>query len=298
MAENKNYQAKEILDNDETNHSKITANALFNFMREYSFLEKILLNMSISPRYYPEDISYLKLKYNSKDLTEWYIPMTCFCDIPLHQISYHAEGNPSSPEDKGYGKFSIAFHKSFGIKKGIQPIHYLNEKSINVEELTNTMNLLLNPDIDGINRDSETNYILTNFIFEYIRIIKPYYGEMKRRDKDNNIQVVKKNFQDEHEWRYIPKLKPNELPLMLIDEEDILVEEVKNIYTNSVPLTTKGVLNFDVEDVRYIFVDTVQNRDKLIKFIKKKRKGKRLSSQDKDILISKIMVYDELKEDW
>ena len=298
MAENKNYQAKEILDNDETNHSKITANALFNFMREYSFLEKILLNMSISPRYYPEDISYLKLKYNSKDLTEWYIPMTCFCDIPLHQISYHAEGNPSSPKDKGYGKFSIAFHKSFGIKKGIQPIHYLNEKSINVEELTNTMNLLLNPDIDGINRDSETNYILTNFIFEYIRIIKPYYGKMKRRDKDNNIQVVKKNFQDEHEWRYIPKLKPNELPLMLIDEEDILVEEVKNIYTNSVPLTTKGVLNFDVEDVRYIFVDTVQNRDKLIKFIKKKRKGKRLASQDKDILISKIMVYDELKEDW
>ncbi|WP_024783933.1 abortive phage resistance protein AbiGI [Streptococcus mutans] len=298
MAENKNYQAKEILDNDETNHSKITANALFNFMREYSFLEKILLNMSISPRYYPEDISYLKLKYNSKDLTEWYIPMTCFCDIPLHQIRYHAEGNPSSPKDKGYGKFSIAFHKSFGIKKGIQPIHYLNEKSINVEELTNTMNLLLNPDIDGINRDSETNYILTNFIFEYIRIIKPYYGKMKRRDKDNNIQVVKKNFQDEHEWRYIPKLKPNELPLMLIDEEDILVEEVKNIYTNSVPLTTKGVLNFDVEDVRYIFVDTVQNRDKLIKFIKKKRKGKRLSSQDKDILISKIMVYDELKEDW
>lgn len=298
MAENKNYQAKEILDNDEINHSKITANALFNFMREYSFLEKILLNMSISPRYYPEDISYLKLKYNSKDLTEWYIPMTCFCDIPLHQISYHAEGNPSSPKDKGYGKFSIAFHKSFGIKKGIQPIHYLNEKSINVEELTNTMNLLLNPDIDGINRDSETNYILTNFIFEYIRIIKPYYGKMKRRDKDNNIQVVKKNFQDEHEWRYIPKLKPNELPLMLIDEEDILVEEVKNIYTNSVPLTTKGVLNFDVEDVRYIFVDTVQNRDKLIKFIKKKRKGKRLSSQDKDILISKIMVYDELKEDW
>ncbi|NLQ75064.1 abortive phage resistance protein AbiGI [Streptococcus mutans] len=297
MAENKNYQAKEI-DNAETNHSKITANALFNFMREYSFLEKILLNMSISPRYYPEDIRYLKLKYNSKDLTEWYIPMTCFCDIPLHQINYHAEGDPSSPEDKGYGKFSIAFHKSFGIKKGIQPIHYLNEKSINVEELTNTMNLLLNPDIDGINRDSETNSNLTNFIFEYIRIIKPYYGEMKRKGKDNRIQKIKKNFQDEHEWRYIPKLKPNELPLMLIDEEDILVEEVKNIYTNSVPLTTKGVLNFDVEDVRYIFVDTVQNRDKLIKFIKKKRKGKRLSSQDKDILISKIMVYDELKEDW
>lgn len=296
--EKRNYQAKETLDNVETNHSKITANALFNFMKEYSFLEKILLNMSIFPRYYPEDISYLKLRYNSKDLTEWYIPMTCFCDIPLHQISYHAEGNPSSPDDKGYGKFSIAFHKSFGIKKGIQPIHYLNEKSINVKELTNTMNLLLNQFTDLTNEVSETNDILTNFIFEYIRIIKPYYGNMKRRDKDNNIQVVRKNFQDEHEWRYIPKLDSDELPLMLINEEDILAEEVNKIYTDSIPWTAEGVLSFNVDDVRYIFVDTVQNRDKLIKFIRGKRKGKRLSRQDKDILISKIMVYDELKEDW
>lgn len=296
--EKKNYQAKESLDNLETNTSKITANALFNFMQDYSFLEKILLNMSIFPRYYPEDISYLKLKYKSKDLTEWYIPMTCFCDIPLHQISYHAEGNPSSPEDRGYGKFSIAFHKSFGIKKGIQPIHYLNQESINAVELTNTMNLLLSEDFEGVSEASKVNDIITNFIFEYIRIIKPYYGQMKRKGKDNQIQIIKKNFQDEHEWRYIPKLESNELPLMLIEEKDILAEEVNKFYTDSIPLTTKGVLSFNVDDIRYIFVDTNQNRNKLIKFIREKRKGRRLTRQEKDILISKIMVYDELKEDW
>lgn len=296
--EKRNYQAKESLDNLETNTSKITANALFNFMQEYSFLEKILLNMSILPRYYPEDISYLKLKYKSKDLTEWYIPMTCFCDIPLHQISYHAEGNPSSPEDRGYGKFSIAFHKSFGIKKGIQPIHYLNQESINAVELTNTMNLLLSEDFEGVSEASKVNDIITNFIFEYIRIIKPYYGQMKRKGKDNQIQIIKKNFQDEHEWRYIPKLESNELPLMLIEEKDILAEEVNKFYTDSIPLTTKGVLSFNVDDIRYIFVDTNQNRNKLIKFIREKRKGRRLTRQEKDILISKIMVYDELKEDW
>lgn len=296
--EKRNYQAKESLDDLETNTSEITANALFNFMQEYSFLEKILLNMSIFPRYYPEDISYLKLKYKSKDLTEWYIPMTCFCDIPLHQISYHAEGNPSSPEDRGYGKFSIAFHKSFGIKKGIQPIHYLNQESINAVELTNTMNLLLSEDFEGVSEASKVNDIITNFIFEYIRIIKPYYGQMKRKGKDNQIQIIKKNFQDEHEWRYIPKLESNELPLMLIEEKDILAEEVNKFYTDSIPLTTKGVLSFNVDDIRYIFVDTNQNRNKLIKFIRQKRKGRRLNRQEKDILISKIMVYDELKEDW
>ena len=112
------------IDNTKNELSKITANALFNFMRNYSYLEDILLNMCICPRYYPEEVEYLGLQYNSEPLTEWYIPMTCFCDIPLHQISYHSEGNPLNPNDTGYGKFSIAFHKEFGIKKGIQPIHY------------------------------------------------------------------------------------------------------------------------------------------------------------------------------
>ncbi len=291
----RNYQAKEELDDFEVTQSKITANALFNFMREYTFLEKVIYNMAISPRYYPEDVRYLRLKKGSEDLTEWYIPMTCFCDIPLHQISYHAEGNSMSPNanDKGYGKFSIAFHKEFGIRKGIQPIHYLNEGSAHVEELTNTMNLLLNQG----NNATGVNEVLTNFIFEYIRMIKPYVGKMKRRDKDNNVIEITKNFQDEHEWRYIPKLNLRELPLMLVEEEGIRAEEINKIYTDSIPQTRDGVLKFDVEDVRYIFVDSVQHRNRLIQFIRGKRKGKRLSSQEKDILISKIMVYDELKED-
>ena len=289
-----NYRAKEERDDFEVIQSKITANALFNFMREYSYLEKAILNMAICPRYYPEDISYLNLKYNSKDLTEWYIPMTCFCDIPLHQISYHAEGNSILLNDKGYGKFSIAFHKEFGIRKGIQPIHYLNTSSVQVEELTAALNILINKDSDY----SEDSDILMNFVFEYIRMIKPYTGKMKRRDRDNNVIEIKKNFQDEHEWRYIPKLNPRELPLMLIEEEEIRAEEINKIYTDSILQTRDGVLKFDVEDIRYIFVDTVQNRNRLIQFIRGKRKGRRLSSQEKDILISKIMVYDELKEDW
>ena len=120
----------------------------------------------------------------------------------------------------------------------------------------------------------------------------------KLSEKTDNVIEITKNFQDEHEWRYIPQLNPGELPLMLVEEEDIRAEEINKIYTNSIPQTRNGVLEFNVEDVRYIFVETVQHRERLIRFIRGKRKGKRLSSQEKDILISKIMVYDELKEDW
>ncbi|WP_238137297.1 abortive infection system antitoxin AbiGi family protein, partial [Streptococcus suis] len=172
--------------------------------------------------------------------------------------------------------------------------HYLNTSSVQVEELTAALNILINKDSDY----SEDSDILMNFIFEYIRMIKPYTGKMKRRDRDNNVIEIKKNFQDEHEWRYIPKLNPRELPLMLIEEEEIRAEEINKIYTDSILQTRDGVLKFDVEDIRYIFVDTIQNRNRLIQFIRRKRKGRRLSSQEKDVLISKIMVYDELKEDW
>lgn len=139
------------------------------------------------------------------------------------------------------------------------------------------MHLLLNQ----VNTAAGINEVLTNFIFEYIRMIKPYVGKMKRRDKDNNVIEITKNFQDEHEWRYIPQLNPGELPLMLVEEEDIRAEEINKIYTNSIPQTRNGVLKFNVEDVRYIFVETVQHKERLIRFIRGKRKGKRLSSQKK-----------------
>lgn len=267
--------------------SKIAADALFNFMRKYDYLKKIINNMAINPRYYPEDVSYLKLEKESEEINEWYIPMTCFCDIPLHQIAHHAQGTPGG--FPGYGKFAIAFHKKFGIDKGIQPIHYLNEESIQVKELSLAMNSLLKYFDDP----NQNEIVMSDFLIEYIRVIKPYIGKTKLNEKD-----YIKNFHDEHEWRYIPKLDLKELPLMLIDSDDKGAEEHNRLFTNGIPGTKDGPLSFEVKDIKYIFVDTIENRDNLIKFIKEKRRGKRLSPDDKRVLISKIMVYDELKGDW
>ncbi|EQC89013.1 hypothetical protein LLT7_05880 [Lactococcus cremoris subsp. cremoris TIFN7] len=68
--------------------SELSANALFNFMGEYQYLEDTINRMAFLPRYYPENIEYLKISKENTPLKEWYIPMTCFCDIPLHQMSY------------------------------------------------------------------------------------------------------------------------------------------------------------------------------------------------------------------
>lgn len=267
---------------------KLSANALFNFMKEYSYLEETLSRKAFLPRYYPEDVEYLKLKYAGQKLNEWYIPMTCFCDIPLHQISYHAEGT----EDGGYGKFAIALHKQFGIEVGIQPIQYLNDNSFQCKQISETLSVLFSH-LTELSEKNEIYVELTNQLLEQIRIIKPLSGKMKIIENSQE-KTVSKNFHDEHEWRYIPQFEKGELPDMLVDKDQILARDT---FTNSVEKTRHGLLHFGVSDVRYIFVDTVSSRDRLIAFIKAK-KGRWLSKNDKEILISKIMIYSELREDW
>lgn len=273
--------------------SELSANALFNFMGEYQYLEDTINRMAFLPRYYPENIEYLRISKENTPLKEWYIPMTCFCDIPLHQISYHAEGKAQT----GYGKFSIALHKKFGINNGIQPVQYLNSNSIPTEELRNAISILLSD--NGQIYSDEALISLSNHLFEYMRRIKPLDGSMKKWDKEGKKYVeIKKNFHDEHEWRYIPDFESDELPFLLYRQDDIIAESSSQFYTKSITETKNGLLNFNVSDIRYIFVDSILSREKLISFIKRKQKGKRIPRAEKDILISKILVYDEIKEDW
>lgn len=266
--------------------SQLSANALFNFMSKYEYLQTTLDNMYFLPRYYPEYIEYLNLEYQGKKLEKWLIPMTCFCDIPLHQISHHAEGNKKS---SGYGKFSIALHKEFGIKNKIQPIHYLNPQSTQTEYLSEALNKIFDLQKDLSN---ESIYIvMTDYLLEYIRMIKPLHGVMPNAGGE----LRTKNFHDEHEWRYIPELGMRELPPMIVNEKEMSEQQLQ-IYTNSIAQSKKGLLKFSVEDIRYIFVDTVESKNKIINFIRNK-KSKKLKLDEKYQLISKIQVYDELKED-
>lgn len=276
--------------NDNHLKSKLSANALFNFMPEYGYLETIINNMYFSPRYNTEYVDYLELDYQGEKFKKWMIPMTCFCDIPLHQVSHHAEGID------GYGKFCIAIHKEFGIRNNIQPVQYLNPESVLTRNLKEAINILIT-NIERTDKgnpalDSDTYVTLTNYLFEHLTIIKPLYGLM-----DKKSRLIQKNFHDEHEWRYVPQLNYNELPPMLIDEEEILVEQERKIFTESIAHSKNGLLKFKVEDIRYIFVDTVESRDKLINFIHHK-KGRKWTLEEKYLLVSKIKVYNELKEDW
>ncbi|MBS5697337.1 MAG: hypothetical protein KHW82_14505 [Lachnospiraceae bacterium] len=57
--------------------------------------------------------------------------MICFCDITVNRLEEHMNL---------YGKYGIAFSKSWGIEKGIQPLQYVNRNSILCQDFSEAFN--------------------------------------------------------------------------------------------------------------------------------------------------------------
>lgn len=271
------------------NPSTISANFLANFMREREYLENTIKNMAFIPRYYAEHTGYLNIKSDNTIIERVIIPMTCFCDIKLHQISHHIEGNSSY---EGYGRFAIILKKSWGIEKGIQPVQYVTPNSLLQKQFTKSFNLYS----QALDTEETTKLWddIADILLEQLRFMKPLYGEMPR-----NGQIIKnKNFTDEKEWRFVPKIKNNIAPEILFDPIAGLETSEKGIGTHNeaIALIKKARLLFEVSDIKYLLVESEEDAQELSTFIEKLR-GNRLNRQDKITLIRKIIVYDDMKGD-
>lgn len=252
-----------------------SANSVFHFTDKREYVEKILLNSRISPRYVIEDMRYL----NFPLFEELAIPMSCFCDIRLHSIVKHVDF---------YGRFGVGFKKNLIISKGIQPIHYLNTGSMFTTDFKNELVTLL---------DSETSLPENNqdYIFKKLFYIKPIDGTM--RDKKMN-QAVRKNFHDENEWRFIPKIveESNFKPSIAVGgKEPIHNDNYRARLNNALSLDESMSLHFSLEDINYLFVSDDIERVKLIDFIFSELDE---SENVKRILVSKIQTIDQIKEDF
>ena len=161
-----------------------SADTLFHFVDKLEYLLPAIEQFALIPRYCTENIDYLQIAINKIAY-----PMLCFCDINLHKMQDHISF---------YGGYGIAFSKKWGIDKGIQPVQYVNPKSI------------LKDDFKKAFEDSlcaETENSAQDFLLTQMYYLKPIEGTM-----DRNEELVSKNFTDECEWRFIPNVKAIELP--------------------------------------------------------------------------------------
>ncbi|WP_180229415.1 abortive infection system antitoxin AbiGi family protein [Bacillus wiedmannii] len=251
-----------------------SANVLFKFMGELRFLKEIIEKMAILPRYYEEKIDYLNI--NGVDKIAF--PMSCFCDIHLNKLVPHMEN---------YGYYGIGLSKEWGIQKGIQPIHYINPYSPLREDFSNIFSDTLKQSLEVREKNSSyNNYLLHNLFY-----MKPLEGDMIV-----NREYHTRNFHDEREWRFIPNVLEagTDLPLVLDPEQ--MNPNSYQVYSNGITKCSNLWLNFELDAIKYIIVKDSYDRAELIKFIVENMNE--ISDLQKYTLISKVLAFNELQEDW
>lgn len=309
-----------------------SANTLFHFMKDFRFLKMALQNKALGARFCVEDISYLNLNLDGNPTKKIAVLVKCFCDIPLtmavkpskvrveessvKEVQAKTGHSISSVEEMShtdfYGSFGIAFSKKWCKDKNIQPVHYLEPTSYYTQQLGSY--------IQGqIDQDSISDL---DFEDAFLRLsyIKPLRGTMSRnkeflsKDKKNKDKTIKqdikifyqKNFHNEKEWRFVPKMKdiqtvfPEEYPVILNDETASMIdidEKYANHRSNALAAQKVCSLLFEYEDIRYLIVPGATERRDLIKFIDSLSFNGEHPQDDKYLLCSKIITLDEVRKD-
>ena len=287
-----------------------SANSLFHFMKEERFLTKSIERGALVPRYCKEDIEYMNLKNpRGEIMKEMVVLQKCFCDIPFHKISEKfaieivnekeiSEETTRKVDEREYnthigcyGEYGLVFSKEWCVTQGFQPVLYVNTESEYLQQLKDLFTHIMSE--DNIN-DLFIDDLLRQFAY-----IKPLQGIMKRKVDSETVEL-KKNFHDEKEWRFIPsdiQLKEKKLNKMAFSQG--IVDNYNKISDNiEAPSYEALWLKFSYDDIKYIIVPNQIARINVIKFILNMPGEKFLDEMQRNVLISKIQVLDEIRKDW
>ena len=295
-----------------------SANTLFHFMKKQEYLDAILLRRAIIPRYCIETIDYLSIQNSTCSFNEVAILQKCFCDIPFHKLAdpfaingagdvyeslskdERADLEKSNTHFAYYGEYAVAFSKSWGEAKYLQPVHYLNKDSQYAKDFSALFGRIF--------KDEDISEEYSQDVINRLAYIKPLRGIMKRRitrsDSSSVTVEIYKNFHDECEWRYVPNAKV----LTALNTESIIANPNIIPFVNEI---SKGLeqdrykklwLNFSYDDIRYIIVPNTHARIAVIKTITDLPDSCFESQDDilmqKNVLISKILLLEEIRKDW
>ncbi|WP_456439821.1 abortive infection system antitoxin AbiGi family protein [Psychroserpens sp.] len=223
----------------------LSSNSVIHFTPNISNLKGILKNGF--------DIRYCRETFLSKSKKrDLLVPMVSFCDTPFSQIIEHI---------KSYGSYGIGLSKNWAESKGLNPVLYLEKNSTLSENILSQLYLKIKGNKRSILDLSEKD----RQVFDVLRYIKNYQGDLKRTEKKI---ITNYRFSDEREWRYVLDTKIKHLIFGNIpnswDEKNIQlakISENKKI--------EKHKLTFSPEDISYIIIKNENQRDGVIQTLEK-----------------------------
>ncbi len=296
-----------------------SANALFHFVNRPDYLKSILKDRALKPRYCEEDVGYLNLQVENSTFRKIAVLQKCFCDIPFHKLMgtfkpQLVDDNSLDDKEKQefagknthpdyYGKYAIALSKKWGEDHNLLPIHYITDNSFVSENFSKVFSNLIN--VENLSDD------YAECVFNRLAFMKPLRGTMSRSFEFSTGRTLSvelyKNFHDEREWRYVPDPKA----VHALGSETIIANPriLANLNSINKALSDEKYesiwLKYDYNEIRYILVPDSTARLDIIETILnipsnkfKNSDGPEQIQRAKHILISKILVLDEIGRDW
>lgn len=179
------------------------------------------------------------------------------------------------------------FQKSGVCEKKIKSIQYLNPESELRKDISDAFTAALK---DKTDNQTQTQKKLQNYILYQIMCCNPY--SRKFLNGRTNKQS-KKCYADECEWRFVSDVSAAGYPPVIFDK-DILNSGNTTLMSNAMDGLTQISLTFDYSDVKYTIVnnesDLQKNTEEIEKF--------KVSETEKHSLISKVIVWENSKEDF
>lgn len=242
-----------------------SSNTLFHFTKnskEHPGIKNIIsiLEKGFEPRLCKEDLNFIFKEYKNADFLIRYIPMVCFCDIPLKNAEFHM---------KRYSSYGIGLKKQWGLENGISPVIYVPPipKKIN----HNSLFVRLIQIIDA-SENLEEKYGIFG-------MIKPYEGKFRMRKNGKPV-----HFYDEREWRFL-----HDPPYNTLYNKWRSKKKREKFYEKLKPL------EFQPSDIKYIIVSQEDEKSDIWDKIEKIEKYKPF---EKKVLCSKVISAQEIQEDF
>ncbi len=213
-----------------------------------------------------------------------FIPMVCFCDIPLSVVGNHIDQ---------YGSYGIGLSKDWGKKNRLSPIHYIPQGSF-FETIINSLQYKTMGYVDSVKENfkvTEGDYKFSQF--EFYKSFFNLFSYMKIYEDKNNC------YYDEREWRWIPQGLEDENDLKS-DSMHFFEEHAQQsgfIQMMNDKIASKYKLIFEPKDIRYIIV---KQESEILDILNKIQdiKSEKFGSDEIQIVKSKVITSERIKSDF
>ena len=237
---------------------EVSSNTLFHYTKEIGSLKSIL-----AKGFY---MSYCMEESGA-------FPMISFCDLRLSQAKYYLDN---------YGKFSIGMSQEWGVRNGLNPVVYLEEKSYLSKSYNEAGKFLFELHEDSEIDIKEHLQPILEALLNIDRFRKPRVGML------NGNPNYK--FYDEREWRYIPNMSITDFKPQLNE-----LEYPKYKKKNKKPHLKKHPIKFKASDIRYLIVAT---EDDLVDIVDYLQTLDNLGSpKEIQVLTTRIITANQINED-